>query len=94
MATPFSLRLDAHTRARLEEEARRLERPASQVAQHAIARYLDAQEALRQEIDAAVGEAEAGVFISAEAMHGWMETWDTDHEGPPPEPDILPPARK
>jgi predicted transcriptional regulator len=89
-AVPFSLRLDEATRARLEDEARRLDRPASQVAQRAIQRYLDAQEALRREIDAAVEEADAGVFISSEAMHAWMETWETDHEAPPPEPDIFP----
>jgi predicted transcriptional regulator len=89
-AVPFSLRLDEATRARLEKEARRLDRSASQVAQRAIQCYLDAQEALRQEIDAAVEEADAGVFISAEAMHAWMETWGTDHEAPPPEADVFP----
>lgn len=85
---PFSLRLDAETRARLEEEARRLDRPAAQVAARAIARWLDAEAALRAEIDAALAEADAGVFVSAEAMHAWMETWDS--ETPPPEPDIRP----
>jgi predicted transcriptional regulator len=87
-AAPFSLRLDAETRARLEEEARRLDRPAAQVAARAIVRWLDAQAALRAEIDAAVAEADAGVFVSAEAMHAWMETWDS--ETTPPEPDIRP----
>ena len=89
-SVPFSLRLDDATRARLEEEARRLHRPASQVAQRAILRYLDAQEALRREIDAAVAEADAGSFVSAEAVHAWMETWGTDRETPPPEPDVFP----
>lgn len=89
---PFSLRLDEATRVRLEQEANRLDRPASQVAQRAISRYLDAQEALRREIDAAVAEAEAGTFVSAEAVHAWMETWGTDAEAPPPPPDIGPGA--
>jgi predicted transcriptional regulator len=92
-ATPFSLRLDRDVRARLEEEARRLDRPASQVAQRAIVRYLDAQEALHREIDAAVAEADEGVFVSAEAVAAWMRTWGTAAEAPPPEPDILPPRR-
>jgi predicted transcriptional regulator len=86
-AVPFSLRLDADARARLEEEARRLDRPAAQVAARAIVRWLDAQAALRSEIDSAVAEAEAGLFVSAEAMHAWMETWDSA-EAPPPEPDL------
>jgi predicted transcriptional regulator len=89
-AVPFSLRLDEATRARLEEEARRLDRPASQIAQRAIQRYLDAQEALRRAIDAAVAEADAGSFISAEAIGAWMESWGTEHELPPPERDVFP----
>ena len=32
------------------------------------------------EIDAALAEAETGVFISSEAMHAWMATWDTPEE--------------
>jgi predicted transcriptional regulator len=72
---PFSLRLDADTRARLEAEARRLDRPAAQVAARAITRWLDAEATLRSEIDAAVAEAEAGAFVSSEAVAAWMETW-------------------
>jgi predicted transcriptional regulator len=86
--TPFSLRLDDAMRARLEAEAARLDRPVAQVAVRAIARWLEAQEALRHEIDAAVAEAEAGAFVSAEAVHAWMERWGTEPEAPPPAPDI------
>jgi predicted transcriptional regulator len=88
--SPFSLRLEDEMRARLEEEARRAGRPAAQVAVRAIGRYLEAQERFREEIDAALAEAEAGVFISAEAAHAWMEGWGTEAETPPPAPDIRP----
>lgn len=93
MAAPFSLRLDAETRARLEAEARRLDRPAAQVAARAIVRWLDAEAALRAEIDAALAEAEAeaGAFVSAEAAGDWMETWGTEGEAPPPAPDVREP---
>jgi predicted transcriptional regulator len=87
---PFSLRLDADTRARLEAEARRLDRPAAQVAARAITRWLDAEATLRSEIDAAVAEAEAGAFVSSEAVAAWMETWGSGSEAPPPAADILP----
>jgi predicted transcriptional regulator len=87
---PFSLRLDADTRARLEAEARRLDRPAAQVAARAITRWLDAEATLRSEIDAAVAEAEAGAFVSSEAVAAWMETWGSESEAPPPAADILP----
>ena len=76
-------------RRRLDAEARRVSRPASQVAERAIARYLDAQELLRRQIDEAVLEADAGVFISDTAIHRWMEGWDEGDDGPP-EADMHP----
>lgn len=91
---PFSLRLDHATRSRLDEEARRLDRPASQVAGKAIVAWLDAQESRRRAIEEAMAEADEGVFISGEAMAAWMDSWDTPGELPPPEPDILPPKRR
>jgi len=90
---PFSLRLSATTRARLDEQAQRLARPVSQVAQRAIERYLDAQDELRRMIDAAVEEADAGVFVSSEAINAWIDTWGSAAEAPPPEPDVFPEER-
>lgn len=82
---PFSLRLDEKTRRRLDDEARRLDRPASQVASRAIARFLDAQDACRRAIDEAVEEAVAGVFISSDAMAAKMEARGAERETPPPD---------
>ena len=45
-------------------------------------------------IKAALAEADKGVFVSAEAVHRWMESWDTDNELPIPEPDIFPDDHK
>jgi predicted transcriptional regulator len=87
---PFSLRLPPATRQRLDAEAQRLDRPASQVAERAIVRYLDAQETLRRQIDEAATQANAGVFISEAALHDWMETWSGAEETAIPEPDISP----
>lgn len=42
-----------------------------------------------QIIAAAIAEADKGVFISEEKMTAWIESWDTDSELPPPEPDIF-----
>lgn len=88
-SVPFSVRLDAETRARLEEEAQRVERPASQIAQRAIERYLDAQDDFRRMVEEALEEAKAGVFISSEAMNAWVDSWGTENELPPPEPDVF-----
>lgn len=87
-ATPVSLRLDDDLRARLAAEAARLERSAAQVATRAIRSWLDAQDALRRQIDAAVSEADEGTFLSSEAVGAWMDSWDTEHETPLPEADI------
>ncbi len=41
-------------------------------------------------MDLAIAEADKGVFISGKAMHRWIESWGTENELPPPEPDIFP----
>ncbi|MFO1033460.1 MAG: ribbon-helix-helix protein, CopG family [Hyphomicrobiales bacterium] len=92
--TPFSLRLDAETKKRLDKNAKARKRPASFVVQEALNHYLDAQDHFRAEMEQALAEADKGVFISSEAMHRWMASWDTDNEQPAPEPDIFPGGRK
>jgi predicted transcriptional regulator len=93
-ASPFSIRLDDTLRDRLEEHAARVNRPAGFVVQQALDSYLSAHERFLRDIDAAFKEADKGVFISQEAMHRWMESWDTNNELPPPEPDIFPDGYK
>ena len=87
---PFSLRLDPQVKSRLDQEARNADRSASYLAAQAIEAFLNTREARRREIEAAVVEADKGVFISQEAMARWMDSWDTEHELPAPEPDIFP----
>ena len=95
MATaPFSIRLDVKTRKRLEKKAKAQNRSAGFVVQRALKHYLDASDHFKREMEAAIAEADKGVFISQEAMHRWMASWDTDNELPPPEPDIFPPGYK
>ena len=93
MASPFSLRLDPATKARLDQEARRLDRSSSYVAAQAIEAWLDARAAKRAAIQSALDEAEKGEFISQGAMAQWMGSWGTESETAPPEPDA-PPARR
>ena len=84
---PFSLPLDAEIRVRLEEAAG-ADRPASQVAQRAIQRYLDAQDALRREIDSAVAEADGeGSSRRRRSARGW--TPGCRRGGAAAEPDVL-----
>jgi predicted transcriptional regulator len=87
---PFSVRLSDDLKSRLEKEAEREDRSAGYLVQKAVEEFLDARDFFRSEMEAAIAEADKGVFISGEAMHRWMESWDTDNELSPPEPDIFP----
>lgn len=91
MATvPFSMRLDEDVKTRLEKQAAREERSAGYLAQLAIQNLLEEREYFYEQMDLAIAEADKGVFISGEAMHRWIESWGTENELPPPEPDIFP----
>jgi predicted transcriptional regulator len=89
---PFSLSLDAATKARLDEEARGADRTAAELAAVAIELFLDARAARRKAIDEAVIEADKGVFVSQDAVARWMESWDDEAEPRLPEPDVFPNA--
>jgi predicted transcriptional regulator len=88
-SVPLSVRIDPEIKTRLEEEAKIEDRSASYLVQKAISAYLEAKEYKRQAIREAVAEADKGVFISEEAMDAWVDSWDTENELPPPEPDIF-----
>ncbi len=89
-SVPFTLRLDETLKRELEEAAKLEERSASQLATRAIRSMLEARANLRRLIEEAIAEADKGVFISDEKMTAWVESWDSDHELPEPEPDIFP----
>ena len=90
VTSPFSIRLDPGLKERLERQAKREDRSAGYVVQQALEEYLDAQDYFHEEMAKAAAELDKGVFISGEAMHAWMESWGTEAELPPPEPDIFP----
>ncbi len=78
----------------LEREAQLSKVSASDVASEAIEHLLEYRRRKRQMLTAAAAELDKGVFISGETMHAWIDSWDTDSELPPPEPDIFFPPRK
>jgi hypothetical protein len=61
---------------------------------HDYASFLESSEAERRLLKERVAEADKGIFISAEAMHRWIESWGTGCELPPPEPDIFPKSHR
>ena len=86
----FTLRLDPELKQWLEDEARRRDRSAGWLAKQAIEGLKRATELKRRTIEDAVQEADKGVFVSQEAVHAWMDTWDTEQEVPAPSPDVFP----
>jgi predicted transcriptional regulator len=88
--TPFSIRLDAKLKSRLEKEAKRRDRTAGFIASRAIKLYFDELDRLSEELDDAFAEADKGVFVSGEAVDAWVKSWGTENELPKPEPDIFP----
>ncbi len=87
---PFSFRIDPEVKTRLEQEAERDDRSASYLAQKAIEGYLDGREYFREEMRAAIAEADKGIFISEEVMDAWVNSWGTENELPVPKPDVFP----
>jgi predicted transcriptional regulator len=88
--SPFSVRLDEDLKSRLEVQAEREKRSSAYIVQQALERYLGTKDRFYREMEAALVKADEGIFISEEAMDRWMESWDTENELPPPEPDIFP----
>jgi predicted transcriptional regulator len=91
---PLSLHVDAELKKKLEDEARSQNVSADDLVERAIESYLEIQESEREILRQRIAEADKGVFISGEAMHRWIESWGTENELPPPEPDIVLPSRQ
>lgn len=87
---PLSLHVAPELKEKLEAEARLQKVSADDIAARAIGRYLEIHERERAILNERIAEADKGVFISEEAMLGWIKSWGTDNELPPPEPDIFP----
>ena len=86
---PFTFRIDKELKKSLDLEAQTEERSASYLASKAIKLMLDQQEEKRLAVKKAILEADKGVFVSQEAVHGWMDSWDTENELPKPKADIF-----
>jgi predicted transcriptional regulator len=86
----FSIRMDPEIKERLDQQAKREDRSAAYIAQRAIDAYVSKQERLLEMVRLAEIEADKGVFISEEKVDAWVNSWGTEDELPPPQPDIFP----
>ncbi len=69
----LSLELSEEVEHRLDQVSERTKRPKTSLVQEAVTDYLDQIDWKSREIEAALAEAEAGVFISHEAMLRWAD---------------------
>ena len=73
----------------LEREASRSGATTSAVAEAAIDTYLRLRSSKRGVIEAAIAEADEGVFVSKQAMDRWVSSWGSENSSLEPEPDVF-----
>jgi RHH-type rel operon transcriptional repressor/antitoxin RelB len=83
MTETLSIRLDSATKQRLDVLSRQSRRSKSFLAAEAIAAYLEQEEWQLGEVQAAVGELDAGQAISHEEVATWLKSWGTGGETKP-----------
>ena len=69
----LSLELSEEVEHRLDEVSALTKRPKTALVQEAVTDYLDQIDWKAREIEAALAEAEAGVFLSHESMLRWAD---------------------
>ena len=88
--TMISARVDEKLNEQLEAMAAASQRSKAFLITEAIESYVDRQRWMEERIDASLKEAdESGEYISNEAMVKWLDSWGTENELPPPEPDVF-----
>jgi len=90
----FSVRIPDDLRQEVDALARANKRSRSFLVKEVLQAYVDEQKAYREAIEAAIREADEGIFISGGAVDKWLASWGTDNVLPMPEPDIFPDDRK
>ena len=86
---PFTFRIEKSLKKSLDLEAQAEDRSASYLASKAIKMMLELREEKKRAVHDAILEADKGAFVSQEAVHDWMDSWDTENELPKPKADIF-----
>ena len=89
----LALHIDSDTKKRLEAAAQWHSQSEAEVVADALEAHLEHQARLRRSIEAAVVEADKGVFVSSEAMMRWVKDLFDGKKTPAPEPDVFLPPR-
>ena len=84
----FTVRLPDDLKAELDLLAKATNRSKSYLAIKAIADYLQRNAWQIRELRQASQEADEGAFVSEEAVDAWLDSWGSENELSPPQPDI------
>ena len=84
MSETLSIRIDAETKKRLDELARRSHRSKSFLAAEAISRYVESEEWQVGEIEAGIAELDQARGVSHDEVASWLESWGAPSERKPP----------
>ncbi|NOR42368.1 MAG: ribbon-helix-helix protein, CopG family [Gammaproteobacteria bacterium] len=79
-SSTMTIRLDADLKIRLDKLADATHRSKSYLAAEAVREYIELNEWQLQEIQAAVTEADAGDFASAEAVTSTFSKWGVNED--------------
>ena len=85
----ITVRVEPELRQWFEQQAKRKDRSLGYMVVQSMEQTKRSTEARDQMIRDAMAEADKGVFVSQEAVHKWMDSWDSENELPLPEPDVF-----
>jgi RHH-type rel operon transcriptional repressor/antitoxin RelB len=75
MTETLSIRIDAHTKKRLDALSKRSKRSKSFLAAEAIAAYVESEEWQLGELQAGIAELESRQEVSHEKVSKWLKSW-------------------
>ena len=85
----ITIRVEPELKQWFEQQAKRKDRSLGYMVTQSMEQTKRSSDARDQMIRDAMAEADKGVFVSEEAVHKWMDSWDTENELPLPEPDVF-----
>ena len=85
----ITIRVEPELKQWFEQQAKRKDRSVGYMVTQSMEKTKRASEARDQMIRDAMAEADKGVFVSQDAVHKWIDSWDTENELPLPEPDVF-----
>jgi RHH-type transcriptional regulator, rel operon repressor / antitoxin RelB len=80
MTTTLSIRIDAETKSQLSALAKRARRSKSFLAAEAISMFVEAERWQLDQIEAGLGELDAGHGVAHQDVSAWLRTWGQRRE--------------